>query len=124
MISLYIYVLVDTQTKGSAPDVSDNYICLTHERTNFMRAIITVIGKDTIGILAKVSAKCAEYNANVIEVTQSIMQDLFCMIMLVDISQLNSDFAKLSDAMQQLGEVQGLKIHTMHEDIFNCMHHI
>ena len=94
------------------------------ERKKFMRAIITVIGKDTIGILAKVSSKCAEYNANVIEVTQSIMQDLFCMIMLVDISKLSADFAKLSDAMQQLGEQQGLKIHTMHEDIFNCMHHI
>lgn len=89
-----------------------------------MRAIITVIGKDTVGILAKVSTKCAEYNANVIEVTQSIMQELFCMIMLVDISALNASFAQLSDEMEKLGSEQNLKIHTMHEDIFNCMHHI
>ncbi len=89
-----------------------------------MRAIITVIGQDTVGILAKVSAKCAEHNANVIEVTQSILQDLFCMIMLVDISKLNAPFAELSDAMTRLGKEQNLQIHTMHEDIFNCMHHI
>ena len=89
-----------------------------------MRAIITVIGKDTVGILAKVSTKCAEYNANVIEVTQSIMQELFCMIMLVDISALNASFSQLSDEMEKLGSEQNLKIHTMHEDIFNCMHHI
>lgn len=89
-----------------------------------MRAIITVIGKDTVGILAKVSTKCAEYNANVIEVTQSIMQELFCMIMLVDISALGASFSQLSDEMEKLGNEQNLKIHTMHEDIFNCMHHI
>ncbi len=89
-----------------------------------MRAIITVVGKDTVGILAKVSTKCADYNVNVIEVTQSILQDLFCMIMLVDISKINTTFAQLSDDMAALGDSQGLKIHTMHEDIFNCMHHI
>ncbi len=89
-----------------------------------MRAIITVIGKDTVGILAKVSSKCAQYNANVIEVTQSILQDLFCMIMLVDLSKLNEPFAELADAMAQLGKEENLSIHTMHEDIFNCMHHI
>ena len=89
-----------------------------------MRAIITVIGKDTVGILAKVSTTCADYNANVIEVTQSIMQDMFCMIMLVDISKLTTPFTQLSDTMTELGKSQNLSIHTMHEDIFNCMHHI
>ena len=54
-----------------------------------MRAVITVIGKDTVGILAKVSGICAKYNANIIEVTQSVLQDLFCMIMLADISKIN-----------------------------------
>ena len=53
-----------------------------------MRAVVTVIGKDAVGILGKVSTKCAEYNANVIEVTQSVLQDLFAMIMLVDKAQL------------------------------------
>ncbi|MDO4944449.1 MAG: ACT domain-containing protein [Ruminococcus sp.] len=89
-----------------------------------MRAVVTVIGKDTVGILAKVSTKCAEYNANVEEVTQSILQELFAMIMVVDISKLNKDFASLSDALSELGDTMGVKIHTMHEDIFNCMHHI
>ena len=67
-----------------------------------MRAVVTVIGKDAVGILAKVSTKCAEYNANVIEVTQSVLQDLFAMIMLVDITKLNSDFATMADGLQSL----------------------
>ncbi len=89
-----------------------------------MRAIITVIGKDTVGILAKVSGVCAEYNANVIEVTQSVLQDMFAMIMLVDISKINADFTVLADRFTHMGDEMGLKIHAMHEDIFNCMHHI
>ncbi len=89
-----------------------------------MRAVITVIGKDTVGILAKVSGICAEYNANVIEVTQSVLQDVFAMIMLVDISKLNTGFTALSDRMSELGKELGLSIHTMHEDIFNSMHRI
>ena len=89
-----------------------------------MRAIITVIGKDAVGILAKVSGVCSEYNANVIEVTQSVLQDMFAMIMLVDISGLNTQFGNLSDAMTELGDSMGLKIHTMHESVFNSMHHI
>lgn len=89
-----------------------------------MRAVITVIGKDTVGILTKVSGICTEYNANVIEVTQSVLQDMFAMIMLVDITKINKDFTELADTMNNLGEQLGLKIHTMHEDIFNCMHRI
>ena len=52
------------------------------------------------------------------------MQDLFAMIMLVDITKLNSDFATMADGLTELGQTMGVKIHTMHEDIFNCMHHI
>ena len=89
-----------------------------------MRAVVTVIGKDTVGILTKVSGICTEYNANVIEVTQSVLQDMFCMIMLVDISKLNTNFTALSDRMKELGEELSLSIHTMHEDIFNSMHKI
>lgn len=89
-----------------------------------MRAVITVIGKDSVGILAKVSAICAEHNANVIDVTQTVMQDLFAMIMLTDISGLNADFTKLVDKMNELGKNLGLEIHVMHEDIFNSMHNI
>ena len=89
-----------------------------------MRAVVTVIGKDTVGILTKVSGICTEYNGNVIEVTQSVLQDMFAMIMLVDISKLNVDFTMLADRMTTLGKELGLSIHTMHEDIFNSMHRI
>ncbi len=89
-----------------------------------MRAVITVIGKDTVGILHKVSGICAAHQANVIEVTQSVMQDMFAMIMMVDISQLNSDFSALSDKLAELGKTEKLDIHCMHEDIFNSMHEI
>ena len=89
-----------------------------------MRAVVTVIGKDNVGILHKVSGICAEYNANVIEVTQSVLQDMFAMIMLVDISAISRDFSELVDRMTSLGSELGLSIHTMHEDIFNSMHNI
>ncbi|MGN0552362.1 MAG: ACT domain-containing protein [Oscillospiraceae bacterium] len=87
-----------------------------------MRAVITVVGKDTVGILSKVSGICAEFNANVTEVTQSVLQDMFAMIMLVDISKLDKSFAELVDRMNALGDDMGLKINTMHEEIFNTMH--
>ena len=89
-----------------------------------MRAVITVVGKDTVGILAKVSGICAEFNANVTEVTQSVLQDMFAMIMLVDITKMTDDFVVLQDKLTALGDSLGLKIHTMHEDIFNSMHRI
>ena len=89
-----------------------------------MRAVITVIGKDTVGILAKVSSICAEYNANIIEVTQSVLQELFCMIMLLDISNLNVEFAKLSSSLDELGKQMDISVHAMHEDLFNSMHRI
>ena len=89
-----------------------------------MRAVVTVIGKDMVGILAKVTAICADKNVNVLEVTQSIMQDLFAMIMLVDISKCSVPFSALVDEMEAAGASMGLKIHTMHEDVFNAMHRI
>lgn len=89
-----------------------------------MKAVITVIGKDMVGILAKVSGICAGKNVNVLEVSQSILQEMFAMIMLVDISAMSCDFATLSDELDALGKEMGLSIHTMHEDIFNSMHKI
>lgn len=89
-----------------------------------MRAVITVIGKDTVGILAKVSTICSECNANVIDVTQTVMQDLFAMIMLTDISKMSIDIKELKDKMKMLSDKQNLSIHVMHEDIFNSMHTI
>ena len=79
-----------------------------------MKAVITVIGKDMVGILARVSGKCAEANANVIEVTQSVLQDMFAMIMLVDITGLTVPFAAMADSLDQLGQELGLSVHVMH----------
>lgn len=89
-----------------------------------MRAVITVIGKDAVGILSKVSTICADYKANVTDVTQSVLQDIFAMIMMVDIDRMDVPFTQLTDKMTELGDSLGLKIHVMHEDIFNCMHKI
>ena len=65
-----------------------------------MRAVVTVIGKDAVGILAKVSTKCAEYNANVIEVTQSVLQDLFAMIPLPIFVRITKKFVKKSKTLK------------------------
>ncbi len=89
-----------------------------------MRAVITVVGKDAVGILAKVSARCSDHNVNVLEVTQSIVQDVFAMIMMVDISKCDIPFTQLVDVMMDLGKENGLVIHCMHEDIFDAMHTI
>lgn len=87
-------------------------------------AVVTVIGKDTVGILAKVSTLCAEYSVNVEEVTQSILKEMFAMIMLTDVSKLTVPFSEFADKMKELGEKEGLSIFVMHEDIFNSMHKI
>lgn len=89
-----------------------------------MRAVITVIGKDTVGILAKVSTLCADHGGNIIDVTQTVMQDLFCMIMLCEIERLTCPFGEFVKKAEELGEANHLKIHVMHEDIFNSMHRI
>ncbi|MDE6384787.1 MAG: ACT domain-containing protein [Eubacterium sp.] len=89
-----------------------------------MRAVITVVGKDMVGILAKVSAICAENKVNIVEVTQSILQDMFCMIMMADISECSVPFADFSDSLSEYGKENNLSIHVMNEDIFNSMHKI
>lgn len=89
-----------------------------------MKAVVAVIGKDTVGILAKISAICAEYKANVMDVTQTIMQDMFAMIMLIDITSINSDYGTLAERLKKSGEEMNLQVHVMHEDIFNSMHRI
>ena len=89
-----------------------------------MNAVITVLGKDTVGILAKVSTECAAVGVNIIEVTQSVLQGMFAMIMFVDISGCTVPFENLVDSLTATGENMGVKIHVMHEDIFNAMHKI
>ncbi len=89
-----------------------------------MKAIITVIGKDSIGILAKVSDACASADVNIVEVTQSVLQDMFAMVMLVEIDKSNIGFDQLRESLNAVGESTNTKIHIMHEDIFNSMHKI
>ncbi len=89
-----------------------------------MRAIITVVGRDTVGIIARVSDVLWKRNANVLDISQSVLEDLFAMVMLVDITGIKGDLTDLSGEMDALSETQGLKIHVMHEDIFNSMHRI
>ncbi len=89
-----------------------------------MNAVITVLGKDNVGILSKVSAECAKVDVNIIEVTQSVLQGMFAMIMFVDITKCNVPFADLVDSLTEKGEEMGVVVHVMHEDIFNAMHTI
>lgn len=89
-----------------------------------MKAVITVLGKDSVGILAKVSTACAQEGVNIIEVTQSVMQDLFAMIMLADIKDSKVPLDELTKKLDKVGEEMGMKVHVMHEDIFNSMHKI
>ena len=89
-----------------------------------MKTVISVVGKDTIGIISKVSAVCSECNANIIDITQSVLQDMFVMVMLTEISSLSCSFAEYSDKLKALGENIGVQVNVMHEDIFNSMHRI
>lgn len=89
-----------------------------------MKAVITVTGKDNVGIIAGVSTLCAEKGANILDITQSVLSEYFAMIMLADVDGLNVPFADFADALTVYGQSKNLDIHTMHEDIFNTMHHI
>ena len=89
-----------------------------------MKTVITVVGKDAVGILAKVSSKCAEYNVNIAEVTQQILQGMFCMIMVDEVDAIKGSFADFAEDMEKFGGTLNMKIHVMHEDLFNSMHRI
>ncbi|MBQ2718771.1 MAG: ACT domain-containing protein [Clostridia bacterium] len=89
-----------------------------------MKAVITVTGKDTVGIIADVSAVCAKSGANIIEITQSVLSEYFAMIMLVDIDALNCPFSTFADTLAALGRDRALDIRAVHEEIFDAMHRI
>jgi ACT domain-containing protein len=89
-----------------------------------MKAVLTVIGKDRIGIIAAVSNILADSNINILDISQTIMQGFFTMIMLVDISQMSLNFSEISDRLDRKGQELGLSIRLQHEDIFNAMHRI
>ena len=89
-----------------------------------MKAVITVTGRDSVGIIAKVATACADNGANIVDISQSVLKDYFAMIMLADIDNLTIEFSEFVDKLATLGKETNLDIHAMHEDIFNTMHHI
>ena len=88
-----------------------------------MKAVVTVTAKDAKGIISKVSTKCFEYSANIVDISQSVIGEYFAMIMLIEFDK-NVDFGSFVDAMNKLGAENNLVIQAMHEDIFNSMHKI
>lgn len=89
-----------------------------------MKAIITVVGHDKVGIIFKVSEILAKNNINILDISQTIMQNMFTMIMLVDVSGASVSFDKISGILDTLGTELGLSIKIQHENIFNSMHRI
>jgi len=89
-----------------------------------MKAIVTVIGRDRVGIIAEVCSLLAANSVNVLDISQTIMQDYFTMIMMVDTSACPLSFTDLSAALKAEGEKTALSIRIMREDIFNAMHRI
>lgn len=89
-----------------------------------MKTIVTVIGKDKPGIIAKVSVALAENNVNIEDISQTIMQGNFTMLMLCDLSNSSLNVKELSNVLNQVGEQAGVSIHVQNEEIFNAMHKI
>lgn len=89
-----------------------------------MKAVATVIGKDKVGIIAKVSTYFAEKNINILDISQTIMQDMFCMIMLVEFSQKEQMVNEITKELTEMGKEMGLSIHMQREEIFGSMHRI
>ena len=89
-----------------------------------MKAVVTVIGKDKVGIIAMASAECAKYGVNIVDISQTVLGEYFTMIMMVSLEGLTVDFATFADAMSKAGGECGVDIRVMHEDIFNSMHRI
>jgi len=89
-----------------------------------MKAVISVVGRDSVGIIAKVSRGCADFGVNILDISQTVLNDYFTMIMITDIRGIKVPFTEFVDAMAKLGKESSLEIHAMHEDIFNSMHKI
>lgn len=89
-----------------------------------MKAVITVIGNDKTGIIARISNVLFQNGVNILDISQKVMEGMFNMVMVVDISECTVEFSRLVDVMEDEGEKLNMKIHCMHEDIFNAMHKI
>lgn len=89
-----------------------------------MKAIVTVIGKDRVGITAAVCSLLAQHNINILDITQTVLQEFFTMVMLVDTSACEESIGDMADILAKAGEEQALSIRIQREDIFNAMHRI
>ena len=89
-----------------------------------MTAIVTVVGKDRVGIIAQVCVKLAEYQVNVLDINQTVMQGYFTMMMAAEVSECSVPLAELVTRMEQVGKDMGLSIRVQREDIFEAMHRI
>ena len=88
------------------------------------KAIITVVGKDTVGIIAKVCTYLAENHVNILDISQTIVQDYFNMMMIVDVSAIEKTFGEVSDELEKVGEEIGVTVKIQREEIFTKMHRI
>ncbi|MDR0819632.1 MAG: ACT domain-containing protein [Oscillospiraceae bacterium] len=89
-----------------------------------MKAILTVIGSDRVGIIAAVCAALAKDNINILDISQTVMKEYFTMIMLVDLSECKLAFGEVAETMDALGAREGLSVRIQREDIFHAMHRI
>lgn len=88
------------------------------------RTIITVVGKDTVGIIAKVCTYLAENSINILDISQTIVQEYFNMMMIVDMGKMNTSFETVADELADLGKSIGVQVKCQREEIFNMMHRI
>ena len=89
-----------------------------------MKAIVTVVAKDQVGIIAAVCNTLSQQQINILDISQTILQDYFVMIMLTDLRACPISFAELSELLSETGNARGLDIRIQREDIFNAMHRI
>ena len=87
-----------------------------------MNAIVTVLGQDRVGIIAAVCNRLANYNVNILDISQTILQGAFTMVMAVDVSQSTASFGELGKGLNDLGAELGLSIRIQREEIYNAMH--
>lgn len=89
-----------------------------------MKAIITVVGEDKVGIIASVSGELAQRKVNILDITQTILQNYFTMMMLVELSEMELSLEKLKTALEEIGKRLGVSIRIQHEEIFRTMHRV
>lgn len=89
-----------------------------------MKAVVTVVGRDKTGIIADISGALKTMNINIVDISQTVMQDFFTMIMMVDIGKATKEIDAVQAELSALGKVLGMEIVIRHEDIFNAMHRI